>query len=218
VSEDKKHEQDSEKNLSQDLKNPLYWQADIKDRFKTLPLEDQLRLLQELISNMEFQHLHSQGSKTTQAASSLKSAKASTESTPLQDAQKIKPSEGSQRRSPFISSEEKNEAWEEMDSQLDAIFRNKDEAHPVHKQRLEDAAARYKALLKRYGHIKGSPSLQELALAARKQSLNTLDVPLEKPDWAEWVAKDQETLDLPQSHAWIDYLFPDDDDYETKNP
>ena len=85
--------------------------------------------------------------------------------------------------------------------------------HTVHRQRLMDAAAQYEKLLKRYGYIRSQPSVGELANRLKADELERTKARLGSK-WAEWVARDQETLDRPKPHAWQDWVVIGDDEGE----
>lgn len=88
---------------------------------------------------------------------------------------------------------------------------NGGEGHEVHRQRLIDAAAQYEKLLKRYGYIRRQPTLAELSRRLRDEpgAQGPEGAP---PRWAEWVAKDQERLDRPQTQDWQDWVAIGDDE------
>jgi len=83
-------------------------------------------------------------------------------------------------------------------------------AHAVHRLRLMDAAAQYERLLKRYGYIKSPPGLDELTRRWRAAQASATEG--KGTSWADWVARDQATLDRPKPQQWQDWVAIGDDD------
>ena len=90
------------------------------------------------------------------------------------------------------------------------------QSHTINRLRLMDAAAHYEKLLKKYGYVRGVPDpkailrQEQAAIQAKGRGRRA------KPDsvWAEWVARDAETLDRPYPHEWSDWVALGDDEGE----
>ena len=87
--------------------------------------------------------------------------------------------------------------------------------HPVHRMRLMDVAAQYEKLLKRYGYIKGIPDPRTILRQELRESADPKHQRRRTDTfWAEWVARDSDTLDRPLPHEWSDWVALGDDDSE----
>jgi len=170
--------------------------------FDGLPVEHRLRLMQRMLADME------QRVARARAELSGLSFAASVQQHEPEAAQLDLPGiEIPDSPSGFTRSEPKsNDEW--ADFELPDITGG--QAHNVHSLRLLDAAAQYERLLKHYGYLRRQPGLAELARRNRMNPRNR-NKETDKAPWANWVAKDQETLDRPKSQEWSDWVVSGDD-------
>jgi hypothetical protein len=89
------------------------------------------------------------------------------------------------------------------------------QSHTINRLRLIDAAAQYEKLLKKYGYVRGVPGPKAI-LRREAESAQPKGRQRRQPDtaWAEWVARDAETLDRPYPHEWSDWVALGDDEGE----
>jgi hypothetical protein len=89
------------------------------------------------------------------------------------------------------------------------------QSHTINRLRLIDAAAQYEKLLKKYGYVRGVPEPKAI-LRREAEAAQAKGRPRRQPDtaWAEWVARDAETLDRPYPHEWSDWVALGDDEGE----
>lgn len=187
--------------------------------FDSLPVDDRLRLMQKMLSDMEY--------RVSRARAELEGV-ASPPEVPVESLSVEKQldlpgldlpppgifSERAYSRDPIMGHLETEVDGNEDDwNNFELPPENGGATHAVHRLRLMDAAAQYERLLKRYGYIKGQPDLGELGRRLRQDQADSQPT-RRGSTWADWVAKDQETLDRPKAQAWQDWVVIGDDDGE----
>ena len=185
----------------------------------SLPVDERLRLMQQMLADMEYRVARARAELAgdAQLLAELAALRSGQPDLPGLD---LPPPElgdyaDSAPHDPVLghieneASQENGDDWDKFELPPETGGQH----HTVHRQRLMDAAAQYEKLLKRYGYIRSQPSLGELANRLKADELARTKAKLGSK-WAEWVARDQETLDRPKPHAWQDWVVIGDDEGE----
>ena len=188
--------------------------------FDSLPVDERLRLMQKLLADMEYRvararaELEGISGLGNELGNSLGQAKQP--DLPGLDL----PPAGKSAAADFPHDpvmghlETSSDANSEDDwNQFELPPDSGSSSHAVHRLRLMDAAAQYERLLKRYGYIKSPPGLGELGQRLRQDQAANQNQ-RQGSSWADWVAKDQETLDRPKAQPWQDWVVIGDEEDE----
>lgn len=183
-------------------------EAMLKLHFRDLPLEEQLRLLRELVGRMELDALQ-QGLTIppSPVVDRQPSPHPVVPDAPESPTATSPVGKGSGK--PAFTDTEllPDPEWDRFDADMDELFRQGGDWHQIHSLRLKDAADRYRVLLERAGMLPARKGFADLARETRKAPLPA-GTP---PEWAEWVGKDPPAPDIPTSRDWADWLFPGTD-------
>lgn len=199
-------------------------EQEARDFFDHLPLDDRLRLVREILGDIEGRISRARaelnGETPQLVLPELEGLPELAEEARLREAETGRDGRGS-RDSGGAARTSADQADGEIVPPLDeyADFDMAEltggQKHTINSLRLMDAAAHYEKLLKKYGYVRGVPDPKTI-LRREQESALAKGQGRRKPDsaWAEWVAKDSDTLDRPHPHEWSDWVALGDDDGE----
>ena len=166
-------------------------ERDARDFFSTLAVDERLRLLRDIISDIEGKLQRDQEAPGLELFS-------------IDDLPAVFESPWTSEL-PEIS----------LTSDLNIHGLTGGSAENINKLRLVDAVEHLRGLLKKYGYVQGLPAPAELARLVREAEIIARRKG-RRSAWSEWVARDQETPDRPASHDWESWVTKADEEAEAK--